>query len=177
MLSSLIGSMHLTGRHQQVYFHHHHQFQAQTAGSSAGPAGCLLCLDPRLSASPGDSTAVCLSARGSTLLGCASPAAIAVARRVRNFDAVRAAVEYSRPKDFLEVEYLLDVVDVLLPRAVAGLAVLLRHVSPGRLAGRTRKPGTVEEGREEEEEERRGHAAGGPLLSARAFYRGHRNKK
>lgn len=60
-----------------------------------------------------------------------SPAGIGVGCRVQTLTPLRAAVEYSRPKDFLEVEYLLDVVDVLLPRAVAGLAVLFRHFSPG----------------------------------------------
>lgn len=93
-----------------------------------------------------------VSLRLYTLLGSVSPAGIGVGCRVQNFDAVRAAVEYSRPKDFFEVEYLLDVVDVLLPRAVAGLAVLFRHFSRGA--------------RKEDEEagDRRGRAGGEDTL-------------
>lgn len=42
---------------------------------------------------------------------------------------------YSRSEDFLKVKDVLDVIYVLFPRAVAGLAVFLRHFAPGRRWG------------------------------------------
>ena len=51
---------------------------------------------------------------------------------------------YSRPKDFLEVKYLLDIIDMLFPRSIAGLAVFFRHFAAGWGGGE-----------EEEQEERR----------------------
>lgn len=38
---------------------------------------------------------------------------------------------YSRPKDFLEVKDFLDVIDMLFPRSIAGLAVFFRHFAQG----------------------------------------------
>lgn len=74
--------------------------------------------------------------------------------RCKLWSRAACAVKYSRPKDFLKVEYLLDVVDVLLPRAVAGLAVLFRHFSQGS-RGEGGKAGGD-----------RGGGWAGPLLSA-----------
>lgn len=48
---------------------------------------------------------------------------------------------YSRPEDFLEVKDALDVIDVLLPGQVAGLAVFFRHFAPGGVEGRRDEAG------------------------------------
>lgn len=53
--------------------------------------------------------------------------------------ACKAALSrYSRPKDFLEVKYFLDIIDTLFPRSIAGLAVFFRHFAPGRKKMRRR---------------------------------------
>ena len=75
---------------------------------------------------------------------------------------------YSRPKDFLEVKDLLDVLDVLFPRSIAGLAVFFRHFSPGVEGGKQNKEKKKKKGEKKKEKKksrrrrrRRRDAAGG----------------
>lgn len=64
---------------------------------------------------------------------------------------------YSRPKDFLEVKDFLDVIDMLFPRSIAGLAVFFRHFAQGW--------GEEKKKRERQREREKEAAGGSPVVS------------
>lgn len=62
---------------------------------------------------------------------------------IQSFPVSVYVAVYSRPKDFLEVKDLLDIIDMLFPRSIAGLAVFFRHFAPSRRWKRRRRLGLV----------------------------------
>lgn len=139
--------MHLTGRHQHVYYHlPPPPIPTPDGWKFNGPRCLSACLDLRLTDSPGDSTAV-LPARGSPLLGSVSLAGIGVGCLVQTLTPCAPRSNTHVPRTSLKSNIFLMSSTCFFhePSTDSPFSFAISHRG---LAGRTRKPGTGEEGRE-----------------------------